>query len=123
MVAKSFNNTQDSWHCRTHPWTTYAVFQTTLTAWAFTDPLIFFLCYKASADWTFESRKTFLTAIGVWIFVFAKSIKLYGHWIRYPADIIWLPISILFGYTHAVIKLIGLMTLSAVRFLLYLDLT
>ncbi|KAH0255155.1 glycosyltransferase family 2 protein, partial [Aureobasidium melanogenum] len=35
---------------RSTPWTTYAVFQTTLTAWAFTDFLIFFLFYKATED-------------------------------------------------------------------------
>jgi cellulose synthase/poly-beta-1,6-N-acetylglucosamine synthase-like glycosyltransferase len=96
------------------PWTTYAVFQTTLTAWAFTDLLIFFLIYKASEGISAETRKTVLIVAGLWIFVLAKTVKLYGHWIRYPADLLWLPIHLLTGLVHGFIKLAGLMTLSAV---------
>ncbi|KAG9814451.1 glycosyltransferase family 2 protein, partial [Aureobasidium melanogenum] len=98
---------------RSTPWTTYAVFQTTLTAWAFTDFLIFFLFYKATEDLPAGTRQRILVAVSVWIFVFAKSIKLYGHWIRYPADLLMLPCSILFGHVHGFIKLAGLLTLSA----------
>jgi hypothetical protein len=100
---------------RSTPWTTYAVFQTTLTAWAFTDFLIFFLFYRATEELPADIQQRILTAIGIWIFVFAKSIKLYGHWIRYPADLLMLPYSILFGHLHGLIKLVGLLTLSAVR--------
>ncbi|THZ86917.1 hypothetical protein D6C84_02113 [Aureobasidium pullulans] len=82
--------------------------------WAFTDLLLFFLCYKATEELPADTQQTVLTAVGIWIFVFAKSIKLYGHWIRYPADLLFLPISILFGHVHGFIKLAGLMTLSAV---------
>lgn len=96
------------------PWTTYAVFQTTLTAWAFTDLVIFFLAYKATDGLPSDTRRSILVSLGVWIFVIAKTIKLYGHWIRYPGDLLWLPISILFGHVHGFIKLAGLMTLSAV---------
>lgn len=99
---------------RLTPWTTYAVLQTTLTAWAFTDFLIYFLCYKASEELPEETRRVLRITTAVWIFVVAKSIKLYGHWIRYPADLLWLPVSILFGQLHGFIKLEGLMTLSAV---------
>ncbi|KAJ9632019.1 Type 2 glycosyltransferase [Taxawa tesnikishii (nom. ined.)] len=96
----------------THPWTTYAVFQTTLTAWAFVDPLIFFLCYKATEGWPTETRKPLLIAVAIWIFLFAKTVKLMGHFIRYPGDIVLLPVSIMFGYVHGILKLIGLFTLS-----------
>ncbi|GAB7344115.1 hypothetical protein MBLNU457_2015t1 [Dothideomycetes sp. NU457] len=96
----------------THPWTTYAVFQTTLTAWAFMDPLIFALIYRSTETWSPEARSQIRVLAAIWIFVFAKSIKLMGHWIRYPADLFLLPLSILFGYLHGVIKLAGLLTLS-----------
>lgn len=99
---------------RTHPWTTYAVFQTTLTAWAFVDPLLFFLCFKATENWPVESRNAVLIAAGTWIFAFAKSVKLMGHFVRYPADICMLPVSIMFGYIHGILKLIGLLTLNEV---------
>ncbi|KAK6007240.1 hypothetical protein QM012_006248 [Aureobasidium pullulans] len=95
------------------PWTTYAVFQTTLTAWALMDFLIFFFFYKATENLPVGTRQRILTAIGIWIFCFAKSIKLYGHWIRYPADLLMLPCSVLFGHVHGLIKLAGLLTLSA----------
>lgn len=95
-----------------HPWTTYAVFQTTLSAWAFTDPLLFFFCVKATENVSTDVRSHILIAMAMWIFVFAKSIKLMGHWIRYPVDLTLLPISVLFGYIHGLIKLAGLFTLS-----------
>ncbi|GAB7353975.1 hypothetical protein MBLNU459_g4572t2 [Dothideomycetes sp. NU459] len=94
------------------PWSTYAVLQTTLTAWAFVDPLLYFLCYRATADWSAEPRKIVMVGAAVWIFIFAKTVKLMGHFIRYPADFILLPVSISFGYIHGIIKLLGLITLS-----------
>jgi hypothetical protein len=79
--------------------------------------LIFSLFYRATEDLPADFQRKILTAVGIWIFVFAKSIKLYGHWIRYPADLLMLPYSILFGHLHGLIKLAGLLTLSAVRVL------
>ena len=49
-----------------------------------------------------------------WTFLFSKTVKLWGHFFRYPADIVFLPIYIGFGYFHGLIKLYGLMTLSEV---------
>ena len=89
--------------------------QTTLTAWAFVDPLLFFLVFKATESRPADSRRIILIAAGIWIFVFAKSVKLMGHFIRYPSDIIMLPVSILFGYIHGFLKLAGLLTLHEVR--------
>lgn len=79
------------------------------------DPLIFFLCYKATEGWPTETRKPLLIAVAIWIFLFAKTVKLMGHFIRYPGDIVLLPVSIMFGYVHGILKLIGLFTLSEVR--------
>jgi len=39
-------------------------------------------------------------------------VKLWGHFFRYPADILFLPIYVLFGYFHGAIKAYGLFTLS-----------
>lgn len=79
------------------------------------DPVIFFFCYQATADWPAESRQIARILAGVWIFLFAKSIKLMGHFIRYPADFFMLPVSIAFGYVHGILKLAGLLTLHEVR--------
>ncbi|GAM90746.1 hypothetical protein ANO11243_087910 [Dothideomycetidae sp. 11243] len=96
---------------RTQPWTTYAVFQTTLTAWAVMDPILFSLIFLATRDWVAADRTLALVFAGFWIFGFAKTVKLVGHFGRYPKDLALLPISILFGYAHGIIKLIGLCTL------------
>ena len=49
--------------------------------------------------------------------MFSKTVKLWGHFFRYPADVLFIPIYISFGYFHGLIKLWGLFTLSEVCFL------
>lgn len=50
-----------------------------------------------------------------WMFV-SKFIKLLGHYIRYPADFLLLPISIIFGYLHGLIKIYAMLSLNVVRY-------
>jgi hypothetical protein len=50
----------------------------------------------------------------LWMFV-SKFIKLLGHFIRYPEDVILLPVSILFGYFHGFIKVYAFLSLNVVR--------
>lgn len=47
-----------------------------------------------------------------------KFIKLLGHYIRYPGDFLLLPISILFGYLHGLIKAYAMLSLNVVRYAL-----
>ena len=72
------------------------------------------MAFKATEQWPSDQRNPVLIAIAAWIFLFAKSVKLIGHFIRYPADILMLPVSILFGYVHGFLKMAGLFTLSEV---------
>lgn len=44
----------------------------------------------------------------------SKFIKLVGHYIRYPVDVLLLPVSILFGYLHGIIKIYAVLTLNVV---------
>lgn len=44
----------------------------------------------------------------------SKFIKLTGHYIRYPVDVLLLPVSILFGYLHGIIKIYAVLTLNVV---------
>lgn len=46
----------------------------------------------------------------------SKFIKLMGHYIRYPVDVLLLPVSILFGYFHGIIKIYAVLTLNVVSF-------
>jgi hypothetical protein len=54
-----------------------------------------------------------MTALYFWIFT-SKWIKLLGHYLRYPVDVLLLPVSILFGYFHGAIKMYAVMTLNVV---------
>ena len=46
--------------------------------------------------------------------VFAKTIKLVPHLLRNPGDVRFVPVSILFGYFHNLIKLYGCITVTEV---------
>ena len=60
-----------------------------------------------------------MQSLGVWMFV-SKFIKLLGHYVRYPVDVLLLPVSILFGYLHGIIKVYAVLTLNVVSLFLYL---
>lgn len=49
------------------------------------------------------------------MFAFTKVVKLVGLFKRNPSDVIYLPVSIMFGYLHGFIKLYALFTLKMVR--------
>ncbi|TKA70356.1 hypothetical protein B0A55_08508 [Friedmanniomyces simplex] len=59
-----------------------------------------------------EHRVALFVFLGVWTFLFSKTVKLWGHFIRYPADLMFLPVYIGFGYFHGLIKFWGLISLS-----------
>ncbi|KAK3393818.1 nucleotide-diphospho-sugar transferase [Podospora didyma] len=95
------------------PWCTYALHIATFTSLAFIfDPLIIYSCWRATEDWTPASRQTFLLAEIIFMFAFTKTVKLMGLFRRNPGDIIFLPVSIVFGYFHGLIKLHALFTLK-----------
>ena len=48
------------------------------------------------------------------MFAFTKVVKLMGLFLRNPSDIKFLPVSIVFGYFHGLIKLYALATLKMV---------
>ncbi|KAK1814067.1 Type 2 glycosyltransferase [Friedmanniomyces endolithicus] len=97
----------------TQPWTTYAVLQTTITAWAFPyDAFMMYSFYKGSDELSHKQRVALCVFLLLWTFVFSKTVKLWGHFIRYPADLRFLPVYIVFGYFHGLIKFWGLLTLS-----------
>lgn len=51
------------------------------------------------------------------MFAFSKVVKLVGLFRRNPSDLKYLPVSVLFGYFHGLIKLYALFTLNMVRIL------
>jgi len=49
------------------------------------------------------------------MFCFVKVVKLIGLFRRNPSDVMFLPVSIIFGYFHGLIKIYALCTLNMVR--------
>jgi hypothetical protein len=105
----------------------YAVFQTTITQWAFLVDCLLVACfYMALSEAGYyvvldESpcaekwHRNLLWAIfgGYWLF--SRTIKLVPHLLRNPGDVRFVPVSVLFGYFHNLIKLYGCITVTEVR--------
>ncbi|KAF2140072.1 glycosyltransferase family 2 protein [Aplosporella prunicola CBS 121167] len=96
------------------PWSTYAVQQTTLTAWALPyDAACAYSWYRGSAELSPSARITGAVLLALWI-VLTKCTKLMPHFVRHPEDMILLVLVVVpFGYLHGLIKLWGLVTLNA----------
>ncbi|OAQ98402.1 hypothetical protein LLEC1_04841 [Akanthomyces lecanii] len=95
------------------PWCTYALHFATFTSLAFAiDPLLLAACWWATAEWHHGSRLYAFWAQFIFMFAFTKVVKLMGLFRRNPADICYLPLSIVFGYFHGLIKLYALITLN-----------
>jgi hypothetical protein len=107
----------------------YAVFQTTITQWAFLlDCLLFASCYFALSEAGYYAaegeaqpraetwQRSLFWTLFLAHFVFAKTIKLVPHLLRNPGDVRFIPVSIFFGYFHNLIKLYGCITVTEVCF-------
>lgn len=96
------------------PWSTYAVQLTTLSPPALIGDLaLWYFVHRATFYWTAEDRFLAMMLLLGWM-MFSKFIKLITHFVRYPVDILFLPVSILFGWFHGAIKMYALFTLSEV---------
>ncbi|KAI9863715.1 MAG: hypothetical protein M1830_006147 [Pleopsidium flavum] len=52
-----------------------------------------------------------MVSLALWL-VFTKSVKLLPHFYRYPTDVRFIPVAIIFGYLHGFIKIYALFTLN-----------
>jgi len=109
-----------------YPWSLYAVFQTTLTQWAFLlDCLMlasFHFALSESGYYAAEQggrqshaeqwQLSLFWGLFVAHWIFAKTIKLVPHLLRNPGDVRFIPVSIIFGYFHNLIKLYGCITVT-----------
>ncbi|MCJ1479546.1 hypothetical protein MMC13_008232 [Lambiella insularis] len=87
---------------RQQPWSTYAVHLTTLTHWALLwDVGLLYYCPK----------EPLAIASVIALMCISKWIKFVGHFLRHPVDVLLLPLLVLFGYFHGVIKLYAACTL------------
>jgi uncharacterized membrane protein YvlD (DUF360 family) len=81
--------------------------------------LLLLLGHKATEPWNADGHALAMQALAAWMFV-SKFIKLLGHYVRYPVDVLLLPVSILFGYFHGVIKIYAVLTLNVVCYIISL---
>jgi cellulose synthase/poly-beta-1,6-N-acetylglucosamine synthase-like glycosyltransferase len=94
------------------PWTVYAVHLQTPMFPFITDPLLFYLLHRATqADGPLHYWSLWI--LGIWT-LFSKLLKLIPYYLRYPQDLVFIPVTIVFGYVYGIIKLYALFTLSEV---------
>ena len=99
---------------RKQPWSTYAVYQTTLSQWAFVwDVLLLYLYHTSTVAWSYDARMLGFAVLLGWMLM-SKFLKLLGHYIRHPVDFLLLPVSIIFGYLHGLIKAKAMLSLNVV---------
>ncbi len=77
------------------------------------DFLLLFLCYKATESWEVDWQVGALGLLAFWMGI-SKVLKILGHFLRYPADVFLLPVSIAFGYCHGFIKVQACLSLNVV---------
>ncbi|PHH63310.1 hypothetical protein CDD81_6084 [Ophiocordyceps australis] len=98
---------------RRQPWCTYALHLATFTSLAFViDPLLLWACWRALAHCHASLRCAALIAQFAFMFLFTKTVKLWALIWKHPRDMVYLPVSVLFGYFHGLIKLYALATLN-----------
>jgi hypothetical protein len=78
------------------------------------DPLLLASCWWATAEWQVQHRHCAFWTQFVFMFGFTKVVKLTGLLLRNPSNIIFIPVSIVFGYFHSLIKIYALFTLNVV---------
>lgn len=88
---------------------------TTLTQWALIcDCMLVYLYSQGSTEWDSNLRLLGFSLLMGWMLM-SKFIKLMGHYIRYPGDLLLLPVSISFGYFHSlIIKVYAMLSLNVV---------
>ncbi|KAL8690708.1 MAG: hypothetical protein Q9218_003906 [Villophora microphyllina] len=97
---------------KNQPWSTYAVYLTTVSHWALLwDCLLVYFYLDMAQSWQKENQSVGLAVLASWMFL-SKFLKLLGHYIQHPVDFLLLPVSILFGYFHGLIKGYAMISLN-----------
>ena len=100
---------------RKQPWSTYALHLTTYNPPSFIlDPTLAYWLYHgldaAQPNAFGISPSMGLAIFGIWLLL-TKTVKLWPYFLKYPADLVFLPAQLIFGYLHGLIKIYTLLTL------------
>jgi hypothetical protein len=78
-----------------------------------TDPFYFYAYSRASETWEPSIRLAGWIIAVAW-YLFTKVVKRIGLLRRHPADIVFIPVSMVFGFCHGFIKMLALWTWNEV---------
>lgn len=98
-----------------HPWSTYAVFQTTITSWSLPyDSALVYLWWLGTSDWEHQATRLIARVMMyLWIVLLSRLVKYLDYFVRYPSDLRYVALIPLFGYFHSIcIKAYALFTLN-----------
>ncbi|KAI9733370.1 MAG: hypothetical protein M1834_003454 [Cirrosporium novae-zelandiae] len=89
-------------------WCVYSLYFSMFTHSLIHDLLMFFLLYTSIED--ANDRRRYIHLFLFWLLI-TKVTKLLPHFARHPSDIFMIPVTIVFGYLHGLIKYYALFTL------------
>lgn len=100
------------------PWCCYALYLSFLNPPALVyDSLLGYMLYKSvlstPADQMIMTPSAAFAAFFLWL-LFTKTVKLWPHFYRHPDQMKFIPVLVLFGYFHGLLKLYCLLTLHQV---------
>ncbi|KIW08942.1 hypothetical protein, variant 1 [Verruconis gallopava] len=101
---------------RRHPWSTFAVFQTTLTSWSLPyDASMLWLFWQVTSTMQHDTQRIVRILFLFWVVLICRVVKYMGHFARYPEDLKYIMLIPLFGYFHSCsIKLYAMLTMHVV---------
>ncbi|KAI8952129.1 putative polysaccharide synthase Cps1 [Xylaria longipes] len=103
------------WYSRRYLWGLYYTyigqFQTPALL---VDGLLFWLVSSALANASSGTAQCAYASLGAWI-LFTKLVKLIPHFWKYPSDMKFIPLSVMFSYFHGLLNLYSLFTLHATQ--------
>lgn len=102
------------WRSMRYAWGCYVIYAGQFqTPALLVDSFLFYLLHSALLNASASVRTYSFVAYGLWIF-FTKNLKMIPHYIRHPADMRFIPVSIAFSYIHGFFNIYALCTLTTI---------
>jgi hypothetical protein len=100
------------WRSRKYAWGTYVIYVSMLQNPSLLIDLGFaYLLTLIVGPCEPTTRCVCYTLLGLWLLL-TKVVRLIPHMLRHPADLVWLPALIAFGYYHGLLNVYAMCTLT-----------
>ncbi|KAF4553764.1 Hypothetical protein D9617_6g094970 [Elsinoe fawcettii] len=101
---------KESYWYKAHTWTLYSTYISQFQTPAILVDGLLFWFLRGALNGLDARTKTYATfAFAFWVF-FTKIVKIIPHLIKYPQDVMFIPVSIIFSYLHGFINVYALLT-------------